>query len=464
MAEHSKSTKIAASGTKTAASGNKTAASGNSRRNFFKDSGLLLAGGALVGGSLSLARAAYAYGSDVIKLGLIGCGGRGSAAAIEALNTSGGGISLTAMGDIFENNLQSAYRSIKGKHADKVTLTAETRFVGLDAFEKVLASDVDLVILATPPGFRPLHFEKAVAAGKHVFMEKPVAVDAPGVRRVLAAGQEAHRQRLAVQVGLQRHHEVRYRQCIERLHDGAIGQPVFARAYWNGAGIWTRPRRPGQTELEYQLNNWYYFNWLSGDHINEQHIQNLDVINWAMQGYPVEAQGQGGREVRRGPNTGQIFDHHMVEFSYSGGMRLLSQCRHIAGCGAQVGEHIHGTRGYCDIAAARIFDLDDNLIWESDAKEISGRGWQQEHHDLIAALRSGERPNEAEYGALSTMTAIMGRMATYGGKTIKWDQALNSNLCLAEVDRLRSFSDPPPLMPDSNGAYAVPVPGKSVVL
>jgi myo-inositol 2-dehydrogenase / D-chiro-inositol 1-dehydrogenase len=438
--------------------------SGNSRRSFFKDSGLLLAGGAFVGGNLTLARAAHAYGSDIIKIGLIGCGGRGSGAAVEALNTGGGEVHLAAMADIFGNNLQTAYRSIKGKHPSKVFVSSETRFVGLDAFEKLLATDVDLVILATPPGFRPLHFEAAVHAGKHVFMEKPVAVDAPGVRRVLAAGDEAQKRGLAVHVGLQRHHEIRYRQCIERLHDGAIGKPLFARAYWNGAGLWTRPRRPEQTELEYQLNNWYYFNWLSGDHINEQHVHNLDVINWAMQSYPIEAQGQGGREVRRGANTGQIFDHHMVEFTYPGGARLLSQCRHIPGCGSSVGEHLHGTHGYCDLSAARIFDLDGNLVWESDAKEISGRGWQQEHHDLIAALRSGERPNETQYGALSTMTAIMGRMATYSGKTVKWEQALNSNLALANVDSLRSFSDLPPLMPNSDGGYEVPVPGKSVVL
>ncbi len=439
-------------------------ATGNSRRNFFKDSGLLLAGGAFVGGSLSIGRAAHAYGSDTIKLGLVGCGGRGTGAAIQALNTEGGGVRLTAMADVFPSNLQTAYRSIKGKHPDKVDVSSETRFVGLRAFEQVMSADVDLVILATPPGFRPLHFEQAVRAGKHVFMEKPVAVDAPGVRRVLAAGKEAERTGLAVQVGLQRHHELRYRQCIERLHDGAIGEPIFARAYWNGAGIWTRPRRPAQTELEYQLNNWYYFNWLSGDHITEQHVHNLDVINWAMQGHPVEAQGQGGREVRRGANTGQIYDHHMVEFTYPGGTRLLSQCRHIAGCGTNVGEHLHGTRGYCDISAARIFDLQGNLIWESDAKESSGKGMQQEHDHLITALRSGERPNEAQYAALSTMTAIMGRMATYSGKAIRWDKAFNSNLALADVDSLRDFSDTPPVRPDSSGGYEVAVPGKTVVL
>lgn len=439
-------------------------AKSNSRRNFFKDSGLLLAGGAFVGGSLGIARAAHAYGSDTIKLGLVGCGGRGTGAAIQALSTAGGGVQLTAMADLFASNLQTAYRSIKGKHPDKVELSSDSRFVGLRAFEQVLAADVDLVILATPPGFRPLHFEQAVRAGKHVFMEKPVAVDAPGVRRVLAAGHEAQRKGLAVQVGLQRHHERRYRQCIERLQDGAIGEPIFARAYWNGAGIWTRPRRPTQTELEYQLHNWYYFNWLSGDHITEQHVHNLDVINWALQSHPIEAQGQGGREVRRGENTGQIFDHHMVEFTYPGGTRLLSQCRHIAGCVTSVGEHLHGTRGYCEISAARIFDLRGNLVWESDAKESSGKGMQQEHDDLIAALRSGDRPNETEYAALSTMTAIMGRMATYSGKLIRWDKAFNSNLALADVDSLRDFNDPPPLQPDGSGNYEVAVPGKTVVL
>lgn len=439
-------------------------AKSNSRRNFFKDSGLLLAGGAFVGGSLAIARSAHAYGSDTIKLGLVGCGGRGTGAAIQALSTAGGGVRLTAMADLFASNLQMAYRSIKGKHPDKIDVASSSRFVGLRAFEQVLATDVDLVILATPPGFRPLHFEQAIRAGKHVFMEKPVAVDAPGVRRVLAAGKEAERKHLAVQVGLQRHHELRYRQCIERLQNGAIGEPIFARAYWNGAGIWTRPRRPAQSELEYQLTNWYYFNWLSGDHITEQHVHNLDVINWALQSHPIEAQGQGGREVRRGENTGQIFDHHMVEFTYPGGTRLLSQCRHIAGCVTSVGEHLHGTRGYCEISAARIFDLRGNLIWESDVKEGNGKGLQQEHDDLIADLRSGERPNETEYAALSTMTAIMGRMATYSGKVIRWDKAFNSNLALADIDSLRDFNDPPPLQPDASGSYEIAVPGKTVVL
>jgi myo-inositol 2-dehydrogenase/D-chiro-inositol 1-dehydrogenase len=432
-----------------------------SRRAFIKDGSLLFAGGAIVGGGLTTARAAHAYGTDEIKVALIGCGGRGTGAADQALNTSDGSVRVVAFADVFENNVQTAYRSLNGKHPGKVD---DKKFVGLDAFREVLASNIDLVILATPPGFRPLHFEKAIEAGKHVFMEKPVAVDAPGVRRVLAAGKLAEKRGLAVQVGLQRRHEFRYRECVQQLHDGTIGEPLFARAYWNAAGVWTRPRRKVQSELEYQLTNWYYFNWLSGDHITEQHIHNLDVINWVLQSHPTEAQGQGGREVRKGDNTGQIFDHHMVEFTYDSGVKMLSQCRHIPGCWSDVAEHVHGTKGYCDVSAAKIFDLRGKLVWESTTKEITGKGWQQEHHDLFFAIRNGERPNETEYGAMSTMTAILGRMATYSGKVVRWNEAFNSTLSLANPDEMHSLEDIAPIAPDELGHYEVAVPGKAKVI
>ena len=438
-----------------------SASNGASRRNFIKDTGRLLAGSAIVSGGLSIAQSVHAHGTDLINVGLIGCGGRGTSAADQALNTFGGDVRVTALADVFENNIQSAYRSLNGKHPGKID---NNKFVGLDAYCQVLASDVDLVILATPPGFRPLHFEKAILAGKHVFMEKPVAVDAPGVRRVLAAGAEAKRKGLAVQVGLQRHHEIRYQECIAKLHDGAIGEPIYARAYWNTGGVWTRPRRMNQTELEYQISNWYYFNWLSGDHINEQHVHNIDVINWVMKGHPIEAQGQGGREVRKGVNTGQIFDHHMVEFSYDGGARLLSQCRHIPGCWSDVTEHVHGTKGYCNVSAAKIFDLRGNLVWESESKEGNGKGWQQEHHNLFAAIRQGEIPNETEYAANSTMTAILGRMATYSGKVVRWEEAINSDVLLAYTDSMHSFDDHAPVLPNEQGEYEVAVPGKFKVV
>ncbi|HBJ33744.1 MAG TPA: oxidoreductase [Planctomycetaceae bacterium] len=441
---------------------NQRIGSAASRRNFFKDSGLLLAGGALVGGQLAVARSAHAFAAESIRLGLVGCGGRGTGAIIQALATTGGDVRLTAMADVFQSNLQSAYRAIKGKYPQQVDVAAESRFVGLDAYQKLFESDVDVVFLATPPGFRPLHFERAIAAGKHVFMEKPVAVDAPGVRRVLATGQIATAKGLAVQVGLHRRHETRYRQCVARLHDGIIGEPIFARAYWNGSGVWTRPRRPSQTELEYQINNWYYFNWLSGDHITEQHIHNLDIINWVMNGFPVEAQGQGGRQVRSGASAGEIYDHHMIEYTYSGGTRMLSQCRQIAGCWSKVGEHVQATGGSCDISSAKIFDRRGRLIWESAAKEVAGNGWQQEQIDFFAAIRAGQTPNETEYAAHSTLTAIMGRMASYSGKVITWNQALSSNLSLADVETLHTLDSPAPVRPLASGAYEIATPGKTI--
>lgn len=419
---------------------------------------MMLAGGAIVGGNLSVARGAHAFGSDTIKVGLIGCGGRGTGAAIQALETTGGEVKLVAMADAFANNLQTAYRTIKGQHPERVDV-GDRRFVGIDAYQQVLQSDADVVILATPPGFRPQQFEAAVQAGKHVFMEKPVATDAPGIRRVLAANELAKQRGLAVQVGLQRRHETRYRQCIERLQEGAIGDLQFARVYWNGGGVWVRPRAPRQSELEYQLRNWYYFTWLCGDHIGEQHIHNLDVINWLLQDHPVEAQGQGGRQVRTGGEHGQIFDHHMVEYTYRNGFKLFSQCRHIRGCWNSISEHVHGAAGNADISNALIRDKQGKKVWQSDAVEIKGRGWQQEQHDLFAALRRGEVPNEVESGADSTMTAILGRLATYSGKVVKWDQAINSEISLAETDALHSLEDPAPVQPDAQGDYPIAVPG-----
>ncbi len=423
---------------------------------------MLLAGGA-VANNLSVARGANAFGSDTIKIGLVGCGGRGRGATIQALNTDGGEVKLVAMADAFDANLKQALGTISRQHPKKVEVDEEHQFVGLDAYKKVMESDCDVVILATPPGFRPLHFDTAINAGKHVFMEKPVATDPAGVRRVLEVAKLAKQKNLAVQVGLQRHHEFRYREVVDKIHNGAIGDVILSRAYWNGGGVWIRPRKDEQTELEYQINNWYYFNWLCGDHINEQHIHNLDVINWVMQGFPVEAQGQGGREVRTGPDTGQIFDHHMVEFTYDGAHKpkMLSQCRHIKGCWNSVSEHVHGSKGFADVSGAKIYDQKGNMVWQSDKKEVSGKGWQQEHIDLFAALRAGEVPNEAEYGAKSTMTAILGRMATYSGKTVKWDDAINADLALADFDSLTSFDQQAPVQPNADGSYPAPVPGQT---
>jgi predicted dehydrogenase len=369
---------------------------------------------------------------------------------------------LVAMGDAFGDRLQQSLRGLKGEHRDKVDVPQDRQFVGFDAYKHVLDCDIDLVILATPPGFRPLHFEAAVNANKHVFMEKPVAVDPAGVRRVLKATEESKKRNLAVAVGLQRRHERRYMETIQRLQDGAIGDILLTRAYWNMGSLWVRPRQKGQTEMEYQMRNWYYFNWLCGDHIVEQHIHNLDVINWLKNGYPVSAQGQGGRQVRTGNEFGEIYDHHMIEFTYADGSTMLSQCRHIDNTWGHVAEYAHGTQGNCNIESATIKGRNGDVLWTYGRG--GGGGHQQEHHDLFEVIRKGERPNEGEFGALSTMTSIFGRMCSYSGEMLKWEDALNSELVVAPIDQLTSFDDTPPVVPNEDGSYPIPMPGTTKVI
>ncbi len=430
-----------------------------SRREFLKTSTVAAVGGALAG-SLSVARSAHAAGDDQIKIALVGCGGRGTGAANQALSTSGN-VKLVAMADAFEDRLNGSLNALMAEKKDRVDVPKERQFVGFDAYKQVLATDVDLVILATPPGFRPIHFDAAVKAGKHVFMEKPVAVDAPGVQMVLAAAEEAKKKNLGVGVGLQRHHENNYRETIQRLQDGAIGDIVYARVYWNGAGVWVKPRQAQQTEMEYQMRNWYYFNWLCGDHITEQHIHNLDVINWLKGKPPVRANGMGGRQVRTGKEFGQIFDHHYVEFEYDDGSRMISQCRHIPNCWESVSEHVHGTKGYSDIGGAYIKSPRAARL-EVQRPRPQQRIYQTEHDDLFASIRSGNPINEAEYGAHSSMTSILGRMATYGGKVVEWKDAINSQISLAPQEY--SFQATPPVVPDGNGFYPVAVPGVTRVV
>lgn len=432
-----------------------------SNRRGFLQAGSALAAGAAALGTLPISRAAHTFSSDEIKIGLIGCGGRGTGAAQQALDTYSetNRVKLTAVADPFDFRIEQALKGM-GKYEGKVDV-ANSTFVGVNAYKQLLESDVDLVILTTPPGFRPMHFEAAINAGKHVFMEKPVAVDAPGVRRVLAANKIAKEKKLAVAVGLQRRHESGYQATIKQLKDGVIGDIILTRAYWNGDGVWNRERTPEQSELEYQINNWYYFNWLSGDHITEQHIHNLDVINWLMDGPPETAQGQGGRQVRTGKGTGQIYDHHMVEYTYKNGVRMISQCRHIPGCWSTVDEYAHGSKGWCHIGAGKIYDRNNKVIWEAPRNE---NGWAKEHFDLFAAIRNGDIPNEGDYGAYSTMTSVMGRIATYTGKVVTWDQCLNSEISLANTDAIESFSSEAPLQPDENGMYWVPTPGRDTDL
>lgn len=437
-----------------------------SRRDFLRTS-TVAAIGSTVAGSLSLARSAHAAGSDEIKVALIGCGGRGTGACEQALSTKGA-VKLTAMADMFQDRLDGCYGSLNGNDRlqSRIDVSNDRKFVGFDAYQKAIDSGVDLVILATPPGFRPMHFEAAVKAGKHVFMEKPVATDPSGVRKVLAAAEEAKKKGLSVGVGLQRRHQAPYLETIKRLQDGAIGDLIAARVYWNGTTPWKNPRkelerRAGRplTEMEYQLRNWYYFTWICGDHIVEQHIHNLDVINWLKNAHPVRANGMGGCEVRKELDTGETFDHHCVEFEYADGSRMFSQCRHIQGTWGAVSEHVHGSRGSSDISGHRI-DVKGEPSWR-----YSGRGgnpYQVEHDDLFSSIRAGKLVSEAEYGATSSMTAILGRMATYSGQVVEWDAALNSTIEV--MPKEYSMTATPPSLPGPDGTYARPVPGRTRVI
>ncbi len=430
---------------------------GSNRRQFLGQSSGALAAGALLTTS---ARAAHyhAGGSDTLRVGLIGCGGRGRGASLDSMNSVGDdSVQLVAVADVFEDRVKEGLEYLQGEKPKQVRVDSDHKFVGFDAYQKLLESDIDLVILTTPPGFRPLHFEAAVKAGKNVFMEKPLATDSNGIRRILAANETAKKKNLLVQVGLQRRHEPKYQETIARLQDGAIGDINLMRAYWNGDTPWVHPRQDGQTELEYQLRNWYFFDWICGDHIVEQHIHNLDVINWLKKGYPVKAQGQGGRQVRVGKEFGQIYDHHMVEFTYADGSVLLSQCRHQTNTWQQVAEFAHGSKGTAHIADGAIFDTKGKEAFRSTGK---GGGWALEHVDLVADLRKGNMVNEAEYGAYSTMTAIMGRIATYSGKVVPWDKLLNLDFSLADTDAMSTFDSAAPVEADENGFYPVAQPGK----
>jgi myo-inositol 2-dehydrogenase/D-chiro-inositol 1-dehydrogenase len=401
---------------------------------------------------------------DAIKIGLIGCGGRGTGAAVQAL-MSGQHVQLVAMADAFADNIEKSLNNIKNAieesevPGDRIQVTPERQFAGFDAYQKLIPL-CDVVVIATPPGFRPTHFEAAVKAGKHIFMEKPVAVDAPGVRRVLAAAQEAKRKKLNVVVGLQRHYEEQYLTWVELLQEGAIGDIHTSRVYWNSGGVWVRERQPGMTEMEYQMRNWYYFNWLCGDHITEQHIHNLDVGNWVKQAYPVAAYGTGGRLVRTGKEHGEIFDHHIVEFEYADGSRMFSQCRHMPGTDSRVTEAFQGSNGSAP-KPGLILTKSGHTLYEY--KGDNPNPYQVEHNLLFEAIVKGEyKFEDATNAANSTMTSILGRMATYSGQLIKWEDAINSELDLSPA--ALAWDANPPILPNADGYYPVAVPGETKVL
>jgi predicted dehydrogenase len=415
-----------------------------SRRDFVRTTAVV-AGGATLTGLVN--PAAWAAGSDRLGVGLIGCGGRGTGAAFDSLNASDA-THIVAMADMFEDRLAGSRAQLAGRGA-RGTITDGDCFFGFDAYQRVIArDDVDLVILATPPHFRPIHLEAAVAAGKHVFMEKPAAVDPAGVRKVIAAAEVARKKGLSIVAGTQRRHEHTYLQAMKRLRDGAIGDVVGASCYWNQGGLWVKNPNEKWTDMEWQLRNWLYFTWLSGDHITEQHVHNIDVCNWAIGGPPLKAHGMGGRQVRTGSEYGHIFDHFAVEFEYPNGGHVLSMCRQTDGCASRVEERLHGTKGRMLLSPNRAI-IKGAKAWRAETNPRSP--YVQEHMDLVASIQSGKGLNEAKRVAESTLTAIMGRMSAYTGQNVSWEQAMNSELDLSpDAYALGPIAIPP-----------VPVPGRT---
>jgi predicted dehydrogenase len=407
---------------------------------------------------ISAATHAHAQGSDKIKIALVGCGGRGTGAASQALN-AGSGIELVALADLWEDKAKQARQMLSDKHQGQVDVPDDRIFTGWDAYKKAIAT-ADVVLCATPPGFRPQHFEEVVRQGKHAFIEKPVATDVAGVKRVLAAGEEAKKKRLNVCVGLQRRYQPSYMEMVKKIQDGAIGDLQYLRVFWDAQARAGLERYEGESELSYQLRNWYFFTWLSGDHILEQHVHNLDVAHWILDAMPIRAQGLGGRQVRTKKINGQIFDHHFVEFEYENGVRVFSQCHQMAGkCFRSVSEHAHGTKGSAEMVDHQRFMLNGAPLGDRRASQ-SEDGHQLEHFAFFENIRQGKTRNDAEYGANSTLMGIMGRMATYTGQVITREQALNSKEVL--VPDIHDWNGEPLIKPDADGWYPVAKPGITV--
>jgi predicted dehydrogenase len=440
------------------------------RRDFLKSTAVAAAGTAMAT-NLGFLSNVHAAGSDVIKVGVIGCGGRGSGAAHDVMNAAPN-VQIVAIGDVFKFRVDGLRRQLRNlamneemkKRGNTVDLPEDHCFVGLDCHDKVINSGANYIILASPPGFRPTHIQAAVAAGKNIFTEKPVGVDGPGIRKVLAAYDESVKKNLFIAAGTQRRHQNAYLEAIKRVHDGAIGEIRALRCYWNGGGIWFRPRSElashgiKDSELAYQLHNWYHFVWTCGDHIAEQHVHNLDVCNWAMGNqHPVRCMGVGSRAARpigEPHEVGNIFDQFAIEYEYENGTRMFSMCRQIGGTDGNfpgvngVSEGVVGTKGTCYTADRHQYVIKGDTEWSFNRRQDNAP-YVQEHTDLINCIRTGKPINELKNVAESTLTAVMGRMAAYTGKVVAWDKALKSteNLVPEKLDWAMSLAVPPVAIP-----------------
>jgi predicted dehydrogenase len=422
------------------------------RRDFVK-SGSAAGAAALAGCSVAPAEIPMVHGGQepTLRIALVGCGGRGTGAAENCLNAAEN-VQIVAMGDMFPDRLNGAKKSLSAHPGFKVNDTH--CFTGLEAYKKVLDTTADLVLFATPPGFRPLHFEAAVAAGKNVFLEKPVAVDPVGVRKVIETGKKAAEKKLGVLSGTQYRHQVSFMETVKRIQDGMIGEILGGRAYYNTGTLWHRERQKDQSDVEWQLRNWIYFDYLSGDHIVEQHIHTIDATDWVMGGHPVKAVATGGRQVRVEEVFGNIYDHFTVDYEYGKGRHVMSMARQIANVANHTGATFIGTKGEVDLYNAVIRDLDGKVLWKHPEKPNIGKAYVQEHADLIASIRAGKPINESQRVAESTLTAILGREAAYTGQEIKFDELLASDLDLAPEGGMGALKlGPNPVRP-------VPLPGK----
>ncbi len=422
---------------------------GLSRRDFMQRSIALAAGLPLAARAADpAATMAQGAGRDVIRLGVVGCGGRGTGAVMNCIEAAPN-VELVAMGEMFADRLEMSRKRLADRNTPRINVTDETCFVGWDAIDKVLACDIDLVILAAPPGFRPEHLRKAIAAGKHVFAEKPVCVDPVGARSVIETSEMAERMGLAIVAGTQRRHSPIYQEVMRRVHGGEIGEVVAGQFYWIQGGLWHRAPEDGQvwSEMETQMRNWLYYDWLSGDHIVEQHVHQIDVMNWAMDGPPEKCIGQGGRISRTDPKYGNIYDHFSVEYEFANGVRMNCMCRQIEGSNSRIAERIVGARGVAIPSSDRI---EGQGAWEYAGEKPNPL--VLEHIDLITSIMEGKPINQGRRIAESCLTAIMGRMAAYSGREISWNWALNASQL--DLTPARLELGPMPVRP-------VPVPGQS---
>jgi len=437
-----------------------------SRRRFLKQSGAALAGATLAG---SLARRVHAAEDNTIKIALIGCGGRGTGAAAQALSTKGP-TKLVAMADVFADRLEGSLKRLSGQLKDKVDVPKERQFLGMDAYKKATEAvgPGGVVLLTTPPGFRPLHLEHAVAEGRHVFMEKSFAVDAPGIRRVMAAGEEATKKNLKIAGGLMSRHYTPLEECVQQIHDGAIGKVITLWAYREHGPVGFRKKQEGESDLANQIRNYSCYTWVNGSFLLDWLIHNLDVCCWVKDAWPISAQGQGGRQVRTHPD--QLFDHYAVEYTFADGTRLFAQGRHMSSCWGFFGDVIHGSTGSAvlgeGISNPKIYKThqrtDANEIWRY--KGPGCNHYQKEHDLLFAAIREDKPYNETERCAKAAMVGILGRMAAESGKEITWEQALASDLVLAPGLDTMTMESPAPVQPDKDGKYPVAMPGFTKVL